>query len=261
MLNKNPFPKEEINRGPYRLGKNITDANTYRIGHQLAQKIINQFKSIKLPVKELIFDYTNTNKKISILEESIGKSGWLCLHKVTIDSFETEDYLFFAGYSEDGKVLDSEQCQRLFSIPATLNDINSINYDKNKIDEILHSQKSVTLSEVAGRNSKFFDAEMDKLDKWAEDRKNSLEIELKNLDKEIKTQKTESKKILNLEEKVKMQREIKEMENKRNKMRRELFDAQDELERQKETLIADIESRLKQKITEEDLFLIKWTLI
>ena len=44
---------------------------------------------------------------------------------------------------------------------------------------------------------------MEKLDKWADDVKSSMEIALKELDREIKAGKTEAKKILNLEEKVK----------------------------------------------------------
>jgi F0F1-type ATP synthase membrane subunit b/b' len=102
---------------------------------------------------------------------------------------------------------------------------------------------------------------MEKLDNWAEDKKNSLEIELKDLDKEIKQRKAEAKKILNLEEKVKTQREIKEMEKKRNELRLELFKSQDEIDNAKENLINDIEKRLKQNTILDQLFLIKWNLI
>ena len=102
---------------------------------------------------------------------------------------------------------------------------------------------------------------MTKLDKWAEDRKNSLEIELKQLDKDIKTLKTESKKILKLEDKLNAQKTIKEMEAKRNKMRRDLFDSQDLVDKQKEDLIEKIEAKLNQKISEEELFTIRWRLI
>ena len=113
----------------------------------------------------------------------------------------------------------------------------------------------------AGRNAGFLDSEMGKLDKWAEDVKNSLEIELKELDKEIKTRKTEAKKILKLEEKVAAQREIKEMEKKRNTLRQNLYQAQDEVDSKKENLINEIEARLKQNIETTELFLIKWTIV
>ena len=83
----------------------------------------------------------------------------------------------------------------------------------------------------------------------------------KALDKEIKAGKTEAKKILNLEEKVKAQRQIKEMEKKRNELRQNLYQAQDEIDLRKEKLINEIESRMKQKIETNELFTIKWKLI
>jgi len=99
---------------------------------------------------------------------------------------------------------------------------------------------------------------MDKLDKWAEDLKNSMEIEIKELDIEIKSLKTEAKKIAKLEEKVKAQRHIKELEKKRNEKRQALYKSQDEVEHRKDDLITEIEARLKQKIQKNKLFEIKW---
>ncbi|HLE19295.1 MAG TPA: hypothetical protein VI728_13540, partial [Syntrophales bacterium] len=111
------------------------------------------------------------------------------------------------------------------------------------------------------RNAGFFDTEMGKLEKWADDIKSSLEIELKELDKEIKFRKTEAKKIPNLEEKVSAQRHIKELEKKRNTLRMNLYQAQDEIDVRKEKLIEDIEARLKQKLERNELFLIRWKII
>lgn len=87
-----------------------------------------------------------------------------------------------------------------------------------------------------------------------------IDLNHQELDKEIKTCKTEAKKILNLEEKVKAQREIKEMEKKRNELRRNLFSAQDEVDNRKEKLIEEIELRMKQKVYLKELFNIRWRL-
>jgi hypothetical protein len=62
---------------------------------------------------------------------------------------------------------------------------------------------------ISARNSRFFDEGMEKLEKWADDRKSGLEFELKEIDREIKAFKTESRKILKLEDKLKAQRKIK----------------------------------------------------
>lgn len=262
MLNENPFPEEIINQGPYRLGKNIEDANTYRVSHPLAQKIFANSKNKELPIKELIFDYTNNKTtKITILEDLIGKSGWLTLKNLTVDSFEKEDYLIFAGYQDDGEYIDYEQCEKLFMLGVQEMNTVSDHPDYDKLNTHIEARKSGFMDLIAQRNVQFFDDEMTKLDKWAEDRKNSLEIELKQLDKDIKTLKTESKKILKLEDKLNAQKTIKEMEAKRNKMRRDLFDSQDLVDKQKEELIEKIEAKLNQKISEEELFTIRWRLV
>ena len=39
-LHTNPFPGETIHPGPYRMGKSVEDANTYRVGHPLAQRVL-----------------------------------------------------------------------------------------------------------------------------------------------------------------------------------------------------------------------------
>src|SRR4030065_2970410 len=129
------------------------------------------------------------------------------------------------------------------------------------LEKIAHRQKEDILQNNAERNGGFFDFEIEKLDKWADDVKSSIELELKELDREIKARKTEAKKILNLEEKVKAQRQIKEMEKRRNELRQNLYQAQDEIDLRKEKLINEIESRMKQKTETNELFTIKWKVV
>lgn len=262
-LRQNPFPKEPIHSGPYRIGKNIEDANIYRVGHPLAQRIIEKCKDLSLEDQELVFDYSGVSKKISILEPLIKKNGWLRLSNLTINSFESEDHILFCGISDDGIELDVEQCRRLFSLPAAIRPLRAEAKSGiiEGLDKVAHKQQADILQANAERNAGFFDSEMEKLDKWAEDVKNSLEIELKELDKEIKTRKTEAKKILNLEEKVKVQRQIKEMEKRRNELRMNLYQAQDEVDGRKERLIEEVEARLKQRVESKELFLVKWSVI
>jgi ERCC4-related helicase len=262
-LTDNPFPEEHIHPGPYKIGKNIDDANTYRIGHPLAQHIIQKCKEYPSETSELVFNYSSSNKKISILEPLLSQSGWLTLSMLTISSFEVEDHLILSAVTNDGAELESEQCTRLFSLPAEVNTLTIQPSDEIilRLNNIKGKNQSEILNINTERNSEFFDLEMNKLDNWAEDKKNSLEIELKELDKDIKSRKTESKKILNLEEKVKAQRQIKEFEKQRNELRLELFKSQDEVDQRKEDLISSIEKRLKQNLIVDRLFIIKWKII
>ena len=76
-LTRNPFPGETIHPGPYRLGKNVEDANTYRVGHPLAQRVLAQGMALSLPTAEVSFDYSGSGKNIAVIAPFMGTSGWL----------------------------------------------------------------------------------------------------------------------------------------------------------------------------------------
>lgn len=269
----NPFPEENIHPGPYMIlkpeeGKKKTDivvpedTNIYRVGHKLAQRILSECKNLPTPVRVVEFDYSNTPTKITLLEEFIGKSGWLKVEHLTINSFEKEDYLLLACFTDDDQIIEPDTAQRLFSLNAVE---KQALYTTKDIDVKLNAQLSDYKNEVldinSERNRNFFDIEMDKLDQWADDMKISLEKEIKDLDAEIKLRKAEAKKMLNLETKVSAQRIIKDMEKKRNEKRQLLYTAQDEIDEKKENLLTDIEKLLKQKIEQKEVFTIKWKII
>jgi len=128
-------------------------------------------------------------------------------------------------------------------------------------EQYLDLQKNDIFEDIEKRNSDFFDDEMTKLDKWAEDLKKGLETDIKNLDKEINQLKREAKRIAVLEKKLKAQRHIKDLEKKRKEKRAKLFEEQDSVENRKEELIDNIEKRLKQKTTIEELFMIRWKIV
>ncbi|WP_235819663.1 hypothetical protein [Caldifermentibacillus hisashii] len=58
-----------------------------------------------------------------------------------------------------------------------------------------------------------------------------------------------------------MNKKIKELEKKRNDMRRNLYDQQDKIDEQKDLLFEEIEAKLQQKVTNKHLFALKWRII
>jgi hypothetical protein len=118
-LYNNPFPGEAIHPGPYRMGKNVDDANTYRVGHPLAQRVLVRGKALTIPPGEITFHYRKSRKNIAILEPLVNQLGWLSCARFTVSALETEDHLVFAGVADDGEPLDEVQCRRLFDLPGT----------------------------------------------------------------------------------------------------------------------------------------------
>jgi len=262
-LKNNPFPREKIHSGPYRIGKNIEDANIYRIGHPLAQRIIEQCKVPLLPKQELTFHYSETPKKITILESLIGRSGWLYAANITVSSFETEDHIILNGFCDDGNPLEEEVCQRFFSIPATLQPLTAnINSDiEGLLEKQLTRKKNDVLEHISAKNGAYFEIELDKLDKWGEDRRNSLRLTLKDLDDRIKELKKQSRLAPNLPEKLQLEKERRQLEGTRDDAWREYDNAAREIEKRKDELIDEIEKKLKQSITEQELFTIRWKIV
>jgi len=194
------------------------------------------------------------------MKELVGSSGVMQVSQLTIDSFETEDNIIVTAVADTGEVIEEDIAKKLFLLSADVVQ-NNISIDAEKILQIEQDKVHVLTLGISEKNSEFFDDEVDKLDKWAEDVKKSLEIELRRLDIDIKAMKTSAKKVLNLEEKVKMQREIKNLEKKRNDMRQKLYSAQDDVDKKKEGLLDRVEAQLKQKTILTSLFTIRFKII
>ena len=260
-LQEIPFGLNDIPLGPYKMGNNIKDSHIYRPNHPLAEKVINTVIEKNTDKKKLVFHYNDPSApKVSILESFIGKTGFLRLTKMTVESFETEDYLIFSAVTDKGEALDAEQCSRLFSIPAQVSDLKNQITDE-KLNSLYEQDKIKIIDDISERNSKNFETEMDKLDYWAEDRKKTLESKLKEMDKEIKELKRVSRKANSLPEKIKLQKKANDLEGKRDKEWKEYDTAKKEIETKKENLIDEIQNRLEQTIKEEIVFEIEWEIV
>ncbi len=261
-LKVNPFQNEDIDPGPYKIGKNVEDAHVYRPGHSLAQRILNEVKNKQIESAEIIFDYSNHSSIISVLEPFVGKHGTLKVSNYTVEAFEKEDAVVVSALDNNGEPIERDIIKKLFSLSTQSVTLKTLSPEEfTKLDELEQQSIFVISGQIAERNSEFFDDEVDKLDNWSDDVKKGLELDLRKLDIDIKTAKTNAKKIVNLEEKLKAQREIKDSEKKRNEMRRKLYEAQDEVEIKKEKLLEGIEAQLKQKSQIETLFTISWKII
>lgn len=234
----------------------------FRIGHPLAKRIVANFKEIVLPLAEIEFHYSSAYGKTTLLENLIGKEGYLKVDKIRIDSFEQEEHLVVACLTDSGDWVYPEVAERMLMLPAVQGEACTVgNETLALLDERIQEMYGVISEESSQRNNTFFDEEMEKLDCWADDMKIALEREISDLDQEIRLRKSEAKKLNRLEQKVTAQRLVKDLERKRNEKRQNLYQAQDEIDERKEQLLSKIEKMLSQKTEQCNLFTIKWRLI
>ena len=63
-----------------------------------------------------------------------------------------------------------------------------------------------------------------------------------------------------LQDKLEAQKKLKSLEGTRHKKRRELFDAQDEVDKKRDGLIGQIEGQLRQRHEVMPVFTVRWRL-
>jgi len=262
-LRTHPFPEkaEQIPLGLYELPRRSGEAHLYRRTHPLAEALLDRAKNRELRPAELAFDYSRHDGKVSVLESLMGRAGWLTASVFTIESLDqAEDHLIITAVTDQGHMLEEETATRLLSIPAQIAGYVSAPPPAEILADAARQRQFAIQKEISERNARFFEAEAEKLDSWADDLKVGLEREIKELDRQIKEARRTTTAAFTLEEKLAGQKQIKALESQRNQKRRSLFDAQDDVDRQREALIAQIEGKLRQKESVQPLFLIRWLL-
>jgi hypothetical protein len=266
QLQQQPFPAqaEVIPLGFYELPRRSREAHLYRMNHPLAEAVIRQAKQRELPPAHLQFEYARHDGKITTLEPFRGQAGWLTLTLFSVESLDqAEDHLIFAALTDGGTMVEAELAARLMTIPGMATPLPEGAAQVAQADQLatLTAQRQERIQKgIAERNAAFFEAEAEKLDGWADDLKSGLEREIKDLDRQIKEARRAATLALTLEEKLAGQKQVRALEGQRNQKRRSLFEAQDQVDRQREELIAQVEGKLQQVVTSQTLFTLRWML-
>jgi ERCC4-related helicase len=261
-LISSPFDttEDEVPLGLYELPRRSGESHLYRLGHTLAQKLLAKVKSEPIEQVEVIFNASNVQPRVSALEPHIGTKGKLSMSLLTVEALDqVEDYVIFTAHTDAGDPFDADLAKRLSMLPViSIQRGNGV--DASKLNTLTEQEQAKIQRNISTRNANFFEAEADKLDGWAEDLKVTMEREIKEMDRAIRDAKRAATIALTLEEKLAGQKQVKNLESQRSEKRRRLFDAQDEIDRKRGELIAEIESKLKQAVSITKSYAINWTL-
>lgn len=243
--------------GSYFMARHGIDGHRYRLGHPLAQHLLSAAGSRTLNGAELVFDYTAWPQKAVAIEPLVGKTGTLVAHKLSVRGADDQDHIILAAITDDGIRLDPKAAMRLFELPARKKGAADLQLPET-VKQTVEAERKTILDDMAARQSQWFDDEMDKLDNWADDRRAGLKADLKELDDEIKALKKEIRQTGNLPDKLALQRKARELEAKRDEAWRAYDAAAKEIEVQKDGLLDQVEARLGQEVSDEELFAIRF---
>lgn len=250
-------PMNEYPVGPYSLNTRHETAIPLRTGFGLGEYLLKLSANIPADPSMLVFELKSRATPVAHVQNLDGKSGLLIVGKLKSQSFGMEERIVFAGDTDDGTLLDSEIIEKMFRFAAKIATVPGT-LDRSRLDNPIQELLSKHKLDIQAKNQTVFEAEVERLDNWAEDIKLSLELEIRAMDREIRQLKIDSKKVQLLAEKVESQKKIKALESRRNEKRRELYDSQDKIEIEKDQLLDKVEANLDPKITFEELFAIQW---
>lgn len=254
-------PKPHLHLGAYRLLKDDDEtAALHRPNTDLGQWCIAQCRNADTPVAEITFDYIGfRGRKISILAQNQGKSGWLSVEKLKIfsqaDTFET---LLFTARTDDGEWLDEDFCQKLLLLGTKQTDrAQAIPSDITQSAEL---RRGSYFAQYQEQNNRHYRERVLQFDRWAEDQKAALGDELEEVKTKIKAIKRERNLAQNTAELAQYENQIRKLEQQKRHLRNTLDDKEDEIDEKHDLLIRNLQLQTTFKSESKNLFTIRWVI-
>jgi ERCC4-related helicase len=234
----------------------------YRLSHPLGENVVLNGKALPTPTAEIAFDVSNHASRVHVVETLRGKSGYLRLTRLQIDSYEREEHFLFSGFDDAGAALDQETMEKLFGcsggvraatvIPAQLE-------QRLNADAAQHARATVSLS--LEQNSAHFNLAREKLEKWADDMVLAAEKALGDTKEQVKALRRETRQVATLEQQHVIQEKLQKLERQQRRQRQEIFTVEDEIMEKRDSLIDQLERRLAQRTEAETIFTIRWRVV
>lgn len=266
MFDLDQPPREDFKPGSYHMisksQPNLPGEFLYRLSHPLGEWVIGTGKACARPVARVTFDVSHYPVKLSMIEAIKGQSGWLALQHLAIDSFDKEEYLLFSAFSDSGRSLDQETCERMFHCSATVEPLDGLPDDARTrlgVETNLHADAAVACS--LEDNNRLFSDERERLEKWAEDMVVAAEKELADTKAQIKVVRRQSRLATTLDEQSDFQQKMTALEKKQRKQRQQIFEVEDQIAEKRDKLIDGLQKRMSQKTKTTHLFAIQWRVV
>ena len=231
----------------------------YRLSHPLGELVLNQAKQAATPAARVVFDITGHATRLLVVEALRGQGGYLTLCRQVIESYETEEYLLFSGFDDNGRSLDHETLAKLFQCSALVEPQPLIpDAPADRLTQEAQRHAQATVSQSLEANSRHFQQAREKLERWADDLVIAAEKALRDTKEKIKALERQARQAPTLADQHRIQEEIQKLEKLKRRQRQEIFKAEDEIIEKRDALITTLEKRLSQRTHHETLFTIRW---
>lgn len=259
-------PLPTVQQGRYTLVSKRHDGAAggflYRFSHPLGEYAVEAAKTTPTPPAELFFDVTHHPTRLAAVEALKGRSGWLTLTQLTVETFDHEDYLLVSGFTDEGTPLDDELCERLFRCSAYVQGTPELSESwKTRLEQNRARTVQATVNRSLEVNHRLFQEERERLERWAEDMVLGAEKELADTKAQLRALGRQARQAPTTDEQHALQLKIRDLERTQRRQRQRIFDVEDEITDKRDALIDALEVRLVQRTEVTPLFTIRWSVV
>jgi adenine-specific DNA-methyltransferase len=267
VLRSNPYSPQDHPLGRYDLldrtqkGKSRVPNHLYRIMHPLGTRVLFEARDREAPVAEVHFDYGAYEGRISSIETFLSAAGWINVSRLTIEmESESEDHLLLAGFADDGRPLDEEQIRSLFRLSGKVR--QNVFLDSSieaSLENGLNQHRAATLQAMEERMESWIQHESDKLDAWADDRRQTLDVEIIRLDKDVERLKREQR-TAPLRERQAIRRRLADLDDRIGELEARNREERRRISRARDELLDRAYARIDHSSEVSPLFTLRWRL-
>ncbi|WP_375752888.1 SNF2-related protein [Vibrio sp. HN007] len=230
--------------------------------HYLAWELVQRAKEHELSPVHLTFSYDQLVGNYSALQALIGQSGKLCVIEVifSFNNNKTEQRkTMVLAVTDQQQRLDLKNAEQLLSIPAQASPlqggIEDQLFEQWKQEE-LEQQRAQTEDEL----DEYLERESEKLERWANDKRDSLFESVGSLDDEIRQLKKEARQLASTREKIEAKKTLRKLERKRDDALSEYHNSKKLIEEEEDRLLDEVSDKLELTCEVRELFTATWTL-
>jgi hypothetical protein len=243
------------------MNKLRTDAKHYRLQSDVAQNLLKKAKSERTEQAHLVFDLASSPIKYKELDQLRGSKGLLKISNLEVQSeIEQHDTLILTGLVDGIKVINEENLRNLLNLSIHTDRFTGVDLEKLKKQH--QRNKKDKLDTLEKTDSAFMQREFTKFERWADDKIRALEIDLKEERQKMRDlEREQHKENILSEELIELQEKISKIKRKYNRLRQEIYDREDEINEERDTMIKEAKNKLTRTIREEELFTVSFEII
>jgi hypothetical protein len=192
----------------------------------------------------------------------IGNSGLLKVIKVSIESkAQRREQLLLLATNHHGEQMHAETVERLLQLPLAQAPLAIPEPDVSALLYLQQAQLGDFQREVERDNETYYGEEVEKLERWSEDKRIALDLRIKQLDLEIKEARKASRQLTSLQEKMEAKRALKQLERERDNAMLHYYEEKKLIEQEEDRLLEEVEARLATETRVTELFAVTWQVI